>query len=114
MKIVDRTTFLSMPSGTVFCKYSPCVFGELHIKGDSIFFAGGDDFFIQQIVDAIDAFDTCEFMDMLESARKTGVSVPMDFHVEQRDGLFDKDQLFAVWERSDVEALITRLGETLE
>jgi len=33
----------------------------------------------------------------------------MDFDSYGRDGLFDGDQLFAVWESNDVKALIERL-----
>ena len=37
----------------------------------------------------------------------------IEYDVSSRDGLCDRDQLFAVWERGDVEALIARLIETL-
>jgi hypothetical protein len=38
----------------------------------------------------------------------------MDFACEGRDGCFESDdQMFAVWERADVEALIARLSATL-
>lgn len=48
MRIVDRETFLGMPSGTLYAKYEPCVFGPLEIKCDTC----GNDFVSQQIVDA--------------------------------------------------------------
>jgi hypothetical protein len=40
---------------------------------------------------------------------ENGEEIPLDFDCQGRDGLFDLDQLFAVWSDSDVEALITRL-----
>ena len=38
----------------------------------------------------------------------------MDFAYEGRDGLFDKDQLFAVWSIRDIRSLIDRLQECLK
>jgi hypothetical protein len=35
MKIINLTEFRGMPQGTVFCKYDPCCFGELQIKGET-------------------------------------------------------------------------------
>lgn len=105
MRIVDRKTFLAMPSGTLFSKYVPCVFENMQIKGDSL----ANDFLYQQIVDAIDCRDSGEFAALLDDSERDGTSIPMDFDCQGRDGCFDEDQLFAVWERADVNALIERL-----
>lgn len=107
MKIVDRKTFLALPAETLFSKYEPCVFGDLCIKGDSI---GSNDFAYQQIADAVAAHDSGEFANKLFDAQASGESVAMDFDCQGRDGLFDDDQLFAVWEPADVAALIARLS----
>jgi hypothetical protein len=106
MKIVDRKTFLSMPPETLFSKYSPCVFGDLMIKGNTV---GENDFLCQQIADAIAHDSSNEFADKLTTAQDTGASLAMDFDYEGRDGMYDHDQLFAVWEPADVVALIERL-----
>jgi hypothetical protein len=107
MKIVDRKTFLALPANTVFSKYEPCIFGDLCIKGDSF---GEIDFFYQPISDAIDCHDSGEFHDKLTAAQERGESVSVDLDCQSRDGLFDADQLFAVWEPADVATLITRLA----
>jgi hypothetical protein len=109
MKIIDRKTFLSLPPGTLFSKYEPCAFGDLLIKGESI----TNDFYYQQIADSIDADSSDEFADSLEAAQRDGTGLEMDFDAQMRDGLFDEDQLFAVWERRDVEKLIVRLKRAL-
>lgn len=109
MKIVNRATFLAMPEGTVFAKYEPCVFGELMIKGESLF----NDFCYQQIVDAIECAGSGDFADKLFDAQEQGKSLTMDFYCQGRDGCFDDDQLFAVWELENVRGLIHRLTETL-
>ena len=109
MKIVDRKTFLSMPSETIFSKYHPCVFEELCIKGET----WGYDFLVQTLADAIESSDSGEFVDVLDRSISTGESISMDFESQGRDGLFDDDQLFAVWERDDVRGLIARLDRCL-
>lgn len=109
MKIVNRTQFLAMPPGTVFAKFQPLVFEELEIKHDT----RGNDYWYQQIVGALDAGDSGEWGDLLEDSRETGSSIPMDFDCLSRDGCFDDDQLFAVFEPADVEQLIDRLQQAL-
>lgn len=106
MKIVDRKTFLSMPAGTLFSKYVPMCFGELCIKESTL---GENDFLVQHINDAIACGGSDEFASLLDDAERNGTSLAMDFDALGRDGCFDADQLFAVWERDDVEALIARL-----
>lgn len=112
MKIVNLDQFIVMPPGTLFAKYKPCYFDDLCIKGESI--RETRDFFYQQIVDSIDAHDSGQFADLLFESERTGKSIPMNFSVEGRDGCFEPDQLFAVWERADVKSLIARLQFTLE
>lgn len=109
MRIVDRNTFLAMPPETLFCKYQPCVMESILIKGDSIFFEGGNDFFYQSIEDAVDCDDCGQMIDVLDSAQLHGTSFRLDLECQGRDGCFDDDQLFVVFEQYDVEMLINRL-----
>jgi len=92
-------------------KYEPCVFGDLSIKGDTI---GEKDFLYQQIADAIKCNDSGEFADILFHAAKSGESFSLDFDCQGRDGSFNQNQLFAVFEEADVLALIDRLQRCLE
>lgn len=109
MRIVNRTQFLALPAGTLYAKYQPCVFEDLCIKGDSL----ENDWFYQDIVGAISSHDSGDFTDKLERARVDGESLPMDFYCQGRDGCFDSEQLFWVFERQDVGALICRLHAAL-
>jgi hypothetical protein len=110
MKIVNRKTFLGAPVGTVFTKYQPCFFGDMRIKDSSL----KNDFCYQEIIGSIDADDPQELMDKLHASEAQGKSVDIDLDCLSRDGYFDDDQLFAVWERGDVEKLIQRLQKCLE
>lgn len=103
MRIVNRTEFLAMPTGTVFNKWKPMIFEEPCIKGET----WGNDFLVQYL-DQLQTPDGSEYMDTLYSL-EAGTAIPMDFDSGSRDGLFDDEQLFAVWSDADVEALITRL-----
>ncbi len=111
MKIVNRAQFLALPPNTLFSKYNPCFFGELEIKGET--WDHCNDFLSQQVACAIACTGSQDFADKLEDAQELGVSLAMDFDCQGRDGCFDEDQLFAVWEPADVAALIERLTACL-
>lgn len=122
MRIVDRKTFLALPPGTVFATWDPCVFGDLCILTGVIegCLGGGPiDFRYTSIVDSLGdqpigaeyAFDTP--IDVL-LALDAGSEVPTDFGNESRDGLFDLEQRYAIWDRSDVWRLIARLKLALQ
>jgi hypothetical protein len=113
MKIVKRKDFVKLPANTLFSEYAPYYFGPLLIKGDTL--PGDNDWYEQQIADAIEAHDSAEWADKLFRAEETGESIGMDFDCEGRDGLFDPDdRLYAVWERQDVQHLVNRLQRCLQ
>lgn len=106
MKIVDLKTFRALPEGTLYSKYKPISFDGLMIKGET----WESDFLYQDLVGNLDAESSEKFHKQCEKA-EAGISVSLDFHVMGRDGLFDEDQLFAVYEKDDLAGLIARLKE---
>ena len=108
MKIFKRKDFINLPAETLFSFYCPASFDGLMIKTTS----GGDDFNCDDIVGAIENISTSDFFDKCE-VMESGVSVPMDFDNTGRDGFFDEDQLYAVYEKEDVKKLIDRLQRCL-
>lgn len=100
-----------MPAGTLYAKCAPWVFESVCIKGDTLYSEGKPiDWFYQQIgADAIKAHDSGEWGNKLDDALANGTSVSMDFYCEGRDGCFEDDQIFAVFEPQDVKDLISRL-----
>lgn len=104
MRIVNRETFLAMPAGTIFAKYTPHIFGELGIKEETI----GQDFVVQDLSPWFGDSSEAHW-DTLERVAKGEESPPLEFDFAGRDGLFDQEQLFAVLGREDVKALIARL-----
>lgn len=111
MRIVDRKTFLKFPAGTFYCKYKPCIFDNLSIKMDTT--DGGNDWWYHDIGDAIKSYSSEHLFGILDDMQIDGISAEMDFYCIARDGLYDSDQLFAIWERSDLEAFYKRIGEIL-
>lgn len=111
MRIINRKQFLALPPNTLYSKYRPCFFDPVEIKGETL--GHGDDFLMQRIADAIDCNGSQDYSDKLFDAAELGESLAMDFDCLGRDGCFDADQLFAVWEPADVAALIERLKRCL-
>ena len=109
MKIVDREAFLKLPAGTVYQTYEPCIFGHLCIKGNSLL---GKDWYTVDTSCCVECLSYDEMPDILEKAFRDGSSVDLDLDIESRDGMYNLDQLFAVWEAKDVSALIERLKGT--
>jgi hypothetical protein len=105
VKIVNKKEFLKQPPGILFSKYRPCVFDLLMIKGESLI----NDFYYQDIADGLDCESGEDFVGKLSDSEKNGTELKMDFYCQGRDGLFEDDQLFAVWSDDDRDALIDRL-----
>ena len=106
MRIIGLKEFLAMPAGTVFAKYKPQVFDGLCIKGESIIEAS--DFFYQTLWE-VEASNSKELYEKIDAAENRGVDVPIDVQCGQRDGLFQYDQLFAVFSAGEVR----RIAESL-
>lgn len=121
MRIVDRKTFLTLPAGTVYVKY-PAQSADKHvlnlghsesltIKGDTI----GNDWVAQGLFPAFQgAYDTDAWVNVMVDMLACRESPPVDYDYAGRDGLFDEGQLFAVWSKADLTALIARLQLALE
>lgn len=104
MKIINREKFLKLPSGVLYAKYQPQMFDEVCIKWDS----WENDWVYQDILN-VKSNDSGEMIDILIDAEENGTSFDLDLECAGRDGLYDKDQLFAVFELKDVAYLIARL-----
>jgi hypothetical protein len=108
MKILTRTQFLALPAGVLFAKYTPSYFGPLELKDST---CGENDFFSLEIASAIEWKNSDEMLERLDRA-EAGESIAMDFDTVGRDGLFDRDQLFAVWESADVAAFLATIQKS--
>jgi hypothetical protein len=111
MRIVSKKEFMKLPIGTVWSYYEPCVFRDLNIKVSDLS-EWETDFLYDGVIGKIDVQSSEDFTNKCELMEK-GESVPMDFEQTSREGLFDDDQLFAIYEKEDVEKLIIRLQKCI-
>lgn len=103
MKIIDRKAFLALPAGVLYSKFNPYIFESFAIKGVS--WEDCNDFLSLEIASAISVSSSEDYYEVLDDILEDGKSVPVDLESFGRDGLFDDDQLFAVWEAGDLESL---------
>ena len=103
MKIVNLKEFINLPIGTVFSKYHPICFDGLMIKNNSILETM--DFCYQNLIGNVKADNTDELYENCEKR----TMIELDFDCIERDGLFKEEQLFAIYEKHDIDALITAL-----
>lgn len=111
MKIITRKQFMDMPIGTVWSYYEPCIFNELNIKASDKR-EWETDFLLDPIIGQIENTGSDDFFEKCERMEK-GESMPTDFENTSREGLFEDEQLFAIYEKEDVKKLIERLQKTL-
>lgn len=106
MKLINREAFLKMPAGTIFCKGQPWHFDGPKVKGDSL----PNDYFFMSLdwIESDGINDGQLFNDMLAN----GTSQPMN-ECEARDGCFDNDDLFLVYEQSDLVELKNIIDEAM-
>lgn len=107
MKIVDRKEFLKLPSGTLFCQcWQRWAFGDLHVKFDSLIYGDdGDGDFVSMPFTSVEADSSEQWLERLEAMADQGAAFPLDLEASGRDGLFEKNALFLIFERDDVHRL---------
>lgn len=104
MRIINLSEFIKMPKGTVYSKYAPCHFDGLMIKDDNC--TNQRDFYYQNLIGNVENCSTGDFIQKCEFALLHGLSISLDFDVVERDAMYFEDQLFAVYEKKDIEGLI--------
>ena len=103
MRIVKRPEFLTLPPGTVFMSYEPCVYSGLSIKWETC----GNDWFYTYLDGCVENHDSGEFAERSIAMDKHGARLSADFNWQQRDGCFgEASQIFAIYDPDDVSSLI--------
>lgn len=102
MKLVNLTEFLKLPEGTVFASGIRYAFSSLSIKGETL--PSSNDFY-QLDVNWVEADNSGQAIDRLDLMLKKGVSFPMNTDYG-RDGSFDANAVFLIYEAGDLEFLI--------
>lgn len=108
MKIVNREEFLKLHSGILFSEYEPCAFYGLFIKQES---TNHNDYYETALIGNVDYDSSEDFVDVLLAAQENKTSVKLDFDCCGRNGMYDDNQLYAVYEKEDIEGLINVLKQ---
>jgi len=113
MKIITRTEFLELPSGTVFWKYTPHCFGDWCIKACGPSDGWKPDFLFTTLTGDIsiaDCHSAEEYCNRLDEARNGAVTFRANYDDCARDGLYDETQLFVVCDKTDIIRLMEKLA----
>lgn len=112
MKIVNREAFLALPAGTIYSEYEPSFFTGLFVKTSSPGYFT-DDYGEQELIGNVKADSSEERFGILDEAEANGVPFALDFHSGSRNGMYEGKQLYAVYEKADIEGLISVLQDCL-
>ena len=107
MKIINRAAFLELPSGTIYCKGERWAFENLCVKGDSM-----DDDWHYLCPCGIEFHDSGQLFDRYEEMLARGASYPME-DGWCRDGVFDHDEIFLIFEKADLEVLRSLIDRSI-
>jgi len=112
MKIITQKQLLEMPSNTLFQKYAPCYTENLGIFIER---CGERDFFYEDIdgLHPSESTGSSDMSNILDRCQASGESYDVDLECSSRDGCFEDDQLYIVWEKKDLLKLIERLNKCL-
>ncbi len=107
MRVVTRKTFLTLPAGTIYCKGVPWAFDGLCIKDDSL-----ENDWIYLDMAGPSARDSGEATDILDKSLETGASFACE-DAFGRDGCFDEDAVFLIFEPADLWTLRGRIDAAI-
>jgi hypothetical protein len=108
MEIINLEAFLKLPSNTLYQKYEPQVFSDLEIK-------------VNDPGQWEPAWLALSLWGFTEGAICSGTNSDIiyngkfrwDLESIGRDGYYDHDQLFCVYDKEDVQRLINQLSKCL-
>lgn len=99
MKVVNRENFLKLPSGTVYSKGKEWYFDAFNIKAES-----WDNDWVYLDLCWVECNESGQGFDRLQDSLENGTSYPMPTSYG-RDGGFDKEDLFLIFEEEDLKKL---------
>ena len=106
MRVLSRHDFMNLPKGTVYAKGKEWYFEGTFIKGHTILDDKGDN--IDWFYYDPNSPPSSKVFDTWEDSLKNGTSFKSG--VVMRDGGFDADELFLVWEPEDVNDFALEAG----
>lgn len=105
MRIVNRQKFMELPSGTLYRKFiKPYSFDDVKVKYDSLKSADNSQYsdFVCMPLGDVEFDCTGQYFERLDDMMYQGISYPLDLDCAGRDGCFEQDAMFLVYERDDL------------
>lgn len=104
MRIVNRLEFMELPPGTLYKKFTtPYAFEDVMVKFDSLpYRENGDGDFVCMELGSIENDGTEQYLNRLDEMMGTEAYYPLDLDCAGRDGCFEDDAMFLIYERDDI------------
>lgn len=109
MKIVTKQQFLQMKN-VVYAEYKPSCIDQVCIMHGAL---THNDFNYSVLFGDIDAEGAEESFDIYYRMEQ-GESFPMEVEITRRDGMYDEEQLYMVFEKEDIVKVTATLMRLLE
>lgn len=122
MKIITKQEFYGLPEGILYSKLNPNVFESLFIKGETLYDDNLPlDFYDLELIGNVQCNGSDDLYELLHIAVEEDLQKPLhekislsiDFEAQCRDGLYEDDMLFAVYEENDITEFIKTLEQSL-
>jgi len=111
MKAISRQELIKLPTSTLFSRIDGGVINSLSIK-KSNFREWINDFTEQDLLSEINVSkkenNYNDFYDMLENVPCDN-KFTLDYDMITRDGMYDENQIYVIWDNDDIGRLIEQL-----
>lgn len=123
MKLLDRKEFLQIENPVVFMEYTHLGnFGNLKIRNDVIINSTGKaiDFYYEDLCSSLIILNNKEiicsedFLDIWDNIIKNRLNFRLDFNCEERDGLFEENAQYIVFDNIDIKQIIDKLYSVIK
>lgn len=118
MKIVNKKEFRELKTPFVFSHYRPCIIEDLFMCVDNTSMKN-DIVQVELLGNVIPIGDEPEHwgsgdeIDLMHDAVEKGIRFRLDLEGNEREGLYDDDKLYVIYEEEDVITLIKKLTTSL-
>lgn len=112
MKFVDKQQFYNLPENTLYSKFIPHRIEGLYIKGETIKSFENNtpiDYVYVSLIDNIDSRNSEEYLDILDKRS----DFTLDYEGGSRDGMFDENEQFVIYDDNDIRKLTSTLQNIL-
>jgi len=114
VRLLNKTEFLKLPEGIVYVRGGRWFFNGLTIKGETVTHYSGSEprDWYEIDITQIKHSDSGQHFDRLQEMLDSGKSYPLEIS-SCRNGLYEDDDLFLVYEKADLDLLIKTLQEAV-